>query len=93
MLLRTNRTIAAIPSVEGDGFRVARRPNKSADWKIAGWAERKGIPSKPLYSVRRADMGEMEAARPAGMMAARNAKIARAVVATRSAGGSQLETP
>jgi hypothetical protein len=38
-------------------------------------------------------MGEIEAARPAGMMAAKNAQIASAVAATVKANGSQNETP
>ena len=45
------------------------------------------------YSMRKASVGEMEAARFAGIMAARNELIARATAATLSAKGSQLETP
>jgi hypothetical protein len=45
------------------------------------------------YSMRRAFMGEMEAARLAGIMAARNEHMVRAQVATVSAGGSHQERP
>ncbi len=45
------------------------------------------------YSILRAFMGEMEAARFAGMMAAKNEQIASAPAATLSAKGSQEETP
>jgi hypothetical protein len=45
------------------------------------------------YSVLSAFMGEIDAARPAGMMAARNAQIVSAHAARASAKGSQLETP
>src|SRR4029077_17312448 len=45
------------------------------------------------YSVRRAFMGEMDAARRAGMMAAKNAAIASADAAMLRASGSQLDTP
>lgn len=38
-------------------------------------------------------MGEMEAARRAGIMAATNAQMASVPAATASASGSQLETP
>jgi hypothetical protein len=38
-------------------------------------------------------MGEMEAARLAGIMAAKNEQIASAPAATASASGSQEETP
>jgi hypothetical protein len=45
------------------------------------------------YSILSAFMGEMEAARLAGMMAAKKEQIASDIVATLSAGGSQEETP
>jgi len=45
------------------------------------------------YSVLRALIGEIDAARPAGMMAAKNAQIASEIAATLSASGSQNETP
>jgi hypothetical protein len=45
------------------------------------------------YSVLSAFMGEIDAARLAGMIAARNAQHASAPVATPNASGSQLETP
>ena len=45
------------------------------------------------YSVRSAFIGEIDAARPAGMIAAKKAQIARAVAATVSAIGSQNDTP
>ena len=45
------------------------------------------------YSVRRALIGEIEAARPAGMIAAKKAQIASAPAATLSAIGSQNDMP
>ncbi len=45
------------------------------------------------YSALRAMTGEMEAARVAGIMAAKNAHRARAIAAKLRANGSQLETP
>ena len=45
------------------------------------------------YSILSAFMGEMEAARLAGMMAAKKEQIASDIVATLNAGGSQEETP
>jgi hypothetical protein len=45
------------------------------------------------YSVRNAFIGEIEAARPAGMIAAKNAQMASELAATVSANGSQMETP
>jgi hypothetical protein len=45
------------------------------------------------YSMRRACMGEMEAARLAGMMAAKNEQTASAPAATVNASGSEEETP
>ena len=45
------------------------------------------------YSVLRAFIGEIDAARLAGIMAAKNAQMASALVATASASGSQMETP
>jgi hypothetical protein len=45
------------------------------------------------YSVRRAFMGWMEAARFAGMSAARREQMAREMAATARASGSQEETP
>ena len=45
------------------------------------------------YSIRSASMGEIDAARFAGMMAAKNEQIASAPAATVSASGSQEETP
>src|SRR5579862_278242 len=45
------------------------------------------------YSARRAVMGEIPAARMAGMNAAKNAQIARAPAARANAHGSQKETP
>src|SRR5436189_5004352 len=47
----------------------------------------------PVYSVLKAFVGEMDAARLAGMIAAKNAEMARAPAATDKASGSQLETP
>src|SRR5205809_669283 len=49
--------------------------------------------SAACYSVRSAFMGEIEAARLAGMMAAKKAQTASAPAATPRASGSQLETP
>jgi hypothetical protein len=45
------------------------------------------------YSVRNAFMGEMDAARRAGITAAKNAETASANAAMPRAAGSQLETP
>lgn len=45
------------------------------------------------YSMRSAFIGEMDAARFAGMMAAKNEQIASAPAATVRATGSQEETP
>ena len=45
------------------------------------------------YSIRRALMGEMEAARLAGMMAAKKEQIASAPAAAVKASGSEEETP
>jgi len=45
------------------------------------------------YSVLRAFMGEIDAARLAGIMAAKNVQMASALAATASASGSQMETP
>jgi hypothetical protein len=45
------------------------------------------------YSALRAVTGEIDAARVAGMMAAKNALMASAFAATVSASGSQMETP
>ena len=50
------------------------------------------IARKP-YSVLNALIGEIDAARPAGMIAAKNAHTASAPAATPSAIGSQNETP
>src|SRR5689334_8851015 len=47
----------------------------------------------PRYSMRRACIGEMEAARLAGMMAAKKEQMARATAAALRASGSQEETP
>jgi hypothetical protein len=49
--------------------------------------------SLSFYSVLSALMGEIDAALPAGMIAARNEQIAKAPAATLSANGSQIETP
>ena len=45
------------------------------------------------YSALRAVTGEMDAARVAGMMAAKNAEMASALAARANANGSQMETP
>ena len=47
----------------------------------------------PRYSIRSASMGEIDAARLAGIMAAKKAQMASALAANVSAKGSQLETP
>jgi len=47
----------------------------------------------PHYSSRSASMGEIDAARLAGIMAAKKAEMASALAAKVSAKGSQLETP
>ncbi len=49
--------------------------------------------SKLGYSILSARMGEMEAARLAGIMAAKKEQTARAAAATDRASGSQEETP
>jgi hypothetical protein len=46
-----------------------------------------------VYSILNAFIGEMDAARRAGITAAKNAEIASAVAAMPRARGSQLETP
>ena len=46
-----------------------------------------------IYSVLSALIGEIEAARPAGIIAAINAETASAHAATVNANGSQIETP
>ena len=46
-----------------------------------------------LYSILSAFIGEIDAARPAGIIAAKNAQVARAAAATPRASGSQNETP
>ncbi len=48
---------------------------------------------KPSYSFLRASIGEIDAARRAGIAAAKNADIASVAAATAKANGSQLETP
>jgi hypothetical protein len=48
---------------------------------------------KVHYSIRSAVMGEIDAARRAGIMAAKKAAIASEPAATINAMGSQLETP
>jgi len=45
------------------------------------------------YSILSAFMGEIDAARFAGIMAAKNEQIASAPAATVSAGGSHEDTP
>ena len=45
------------------------------------------------YSFLSASIGEIDAARRAGMTAAKNADIASVAAATAKANGSQLETP
>jgi hypothetical protein len=50
-------------------------------------------PTPLSYSMRRACVEEMVAARLAGMMAAKNGETAKAVAARNSASGSQMETP
>ena len=47
----------------------------------------------PAHSVLSAFIGEIDAARLAGIMAAKNAEMASATAATVSANGSQLEMP
>jgi len=49
--------------------------------------------ARVFYSMRRAVMGEMDAARAAGMIAAKSEQSARATAATASANGFQEETP
>jgi hypothetical protein len=58
-----------------------------------GWYEENSLRIRYRYSILRASMGEMEAARFAGMMAAKNEQIARAPAATPRASGSHEETP
>lgn len=60
---------------------------------ISGFKSLEFSPSEIHYSARSAFMGEIRAARMAGMMAAKNAQMASALAATVSANGSQLETP
>ena len=49
--------------------------------------------AESCYSIRNASIGEMAAARLAGIMAAKNAQIDSEPAAKASANGSQLETP
>jgi len=49
--------------------------------------------SSPVYSILRAFMGEMEAARLAGMAAAKKEQMPSALAATVRAKGSHEETP
>jgi hypothetical protein len=49
-------------------------------------------PQELSYSFLRASIGEIDAARRAGMTAAKNADIASVAAATAKANGSQLET-
>ena len=51
------------------------------------------IRTTPHYSILRAFIGEIDAARFAGIMAARNEQIASAPAATARANGSHEETP
>ena len=53
----------------------------------------KQIIRSKYYSVLNASNGEIDAARRAGIAAAKNAEIASVATATVSASGSQLETP
>ena len=50
-------------------------------------------PPEVRYSIRSAFMGEIDAARLAGIMVAKNAQRASALAARVSANGSQLVTP
>jgi len=50
-------------------------------------------PKFVVYSIRNAFIGEMDVARRAGITAAKNAEIAKAMAAMPRAMGSQLETP
>ena len=58
---------------------------------VDSWTEKN--PAAGFYSLLSAVIGEMEAARIAGIMAAKNAAMASDPAATISATGSQLETP
>lgn len=70
----------------------------ASGWRI--WT-RLSIPRHPLfpshdglrYSIRSAFMGEIDAARAAGMIVATKAHVASAPAATLSASGSQNDTP
>ena len=67
-----------------DGKSLPGKPGRQAGVNTGG---------KACYSTRNASMGEMEAARLAGMMAAKKAQRESALAARMSANGSQLETP
>src|SRR6185295_8495658 len=67
---------------------VHRNPGEDEYYLIAQFCA-----AAPVYSVLSAFVGEIDAARLAGMIAAKNAEIARAPAATDKASGSQLETP
>src|SRR5690348_13329722 len=67
----------------------ARRPIILSDYL---WRKRTPRPAN-AYSMRSAFIGEIEAARLAGIMAAMKAQTAKAPAAVLSANGSQLETP
>jgi hypothetical protein len=58
-----------------------------------GWVSSLLIRNSRRHSVRSADIGAMDAARAAGMRAAKNAHTASEPAATVSASGSQNETP
>ena len=69
------------------------RQRVSAEAIVNRATERGGARKAACYSALSAFMGEIDAARLAGMMAAKNAQMASALAATVSAKGSQLETP
>jgi hypothetical protein len=60
---------------------------------LAEYVRRTSNPPRSRYSVRSARVGDIDAARLAGMSAANNAHVARELAATVSAKGSQNDTP
>jgi len=69
-----------------------RAPGKGLD-PAKSLTQAGGRPSIGFYSLRSAVIGEMDAARLAGIIAAKNAAKANAPEATMRANGSQLVTP
>lgn len=76
------------PSIAAQFGRVAQVPDCGEEVMEAGHR-----PRQISYSIRKASIGEIEAARAEGMIPAANADSASALAAVISAIGSQLEMP